>query len=180
MDVPKNKLKKQLGHSLMVRRNFLQKEERRSRARLSWPLLSVSSKRRSEGSERTATSPTGRRATVARPSETPRLSKHTGPAEHSSLEGNRTRARVVTDCQSSALRDNTAPPRASRPSNHKQTTYCANSNFAKQTITRYYRIIVQKIDLQYSERCLQCSFTLNNKFYFDNFSFDISKILVCR
>lgn len=53
----------------MVRRSFLQKDERRSRARLNWPLLSVSSKRSSEGSERTTTSPTGRRA-EAGPSET--------------------------------------------------------------------------------------------------------------
>lgn len=86
-------------HSLMVRRSFLQKEERRSRARLNCPVFSVSSNRRRDGSERAATSPTGRRATVGGPSETPKLSKHTGPAEHSSLAEDRTRARVVVDCR---------------------------------------------------------------------------------
>lgn len=90
---------KRSGHSLIVRRSFLQKEDRRSRARLNCPLFSASSKRRSEGSERAATSPTGRRATVAAPSDTPRLSKHIGPAAHSSLAEDRTRARAVLDCR---------------------------------------------------------------------------------
>lgn len=86
-------------HSLKVRRSFLQKEESLSRARLIWPLLSLSSKRSKEGSDRAATSPTGRIADAG-PSETPWLSKHTGPAEHSSLAKDRTRARVVVDCRS--------------------------------------------------------------------------------
>lgn len=101
----------------MVRRSFLQKDERRSRARLNWPLFSVSSNRSREGSDRAATSPTGRRATVAGPSETPKLSKHTGPAEHSSLAEDRTRARVVVDCRPKARGLKTAaPPRRGRAS----------------------------------------------------------------
>lgn len=85
-------------HSLIVRRSFLQKVDSRSRARLNCPLLSASSNRRSEGSERAATSPTGRRPTAAGPSGPPRLSKHIGPAAQSSLAEDRTRARVVEDC----------------------------------------------------------------------------------
>lgn len=97
----------------MVRRSFLQKDERRSRARLNWPLFSVSSNRSSEGSDRAATSPTGRRAIVGGPSETPKLSKHTGPAEHSSLTEDRTRARVVVNCRPEA-RGLKPPPRPRR------------------------------------------------------------------
>ncbi|KPJ20050.1 hypothetical protein RR48_07515 [Papilio machaon] len=95
-------------NSLMVRRSFLQKEERRSRARLSWPFLSASRRRRSEGSDRAPTSPTGRSVIAAGPSETPRLSRHTGPTGHSSLAEDRTRARHDVDCRPPTA---TSPPR---------------------------------------------------------------------
>lgn len=96
-------------HSLIVRRSFRQKEERRSRARLNWPLLSLSSNRSREGSERTVTSPIERKADVGGPSATPILSKHTGPTETSSFVEDRTRARLVLDCRS-ARRIKPSPP----------------------------------------------------------------------
>ncbi|CAH2041392.1 unnamed protein product, partial [Iphiclides podalirius] len=103
-----------MGNSLMVRRSFLQKEDRRSRARVSWPFLSTSSRRSSEGSERTATSPTGRRAIAPAPSGATGLSKHTGPMGHSSLAAVRTRSRDVCDCRP-PLADTHAPHRRGRP-----------------------------------------------------------------
>lgn len=84
------------GHSLIVRRSFLQKVESLSRARLICPLLSLSSNRSKDGSDLATTSPTGRTA-EAGPSEAPWLSKHSGPAEHSRLAEDRTRARPVVD-----------------------------------------------------------------------------------
>ncbi|CAH2234049.1 jg25610 [Pararge aegeria aegeria] len=83
----------------MVRRNFLKHVERRSRARLNWPLLSLSTNRSRDGSERAVTSPTGRWAIVAGPSDTLKLSKHIGPPGNSSLAEDRTRARVVANCR---------------------------------------------------------------------------------
>lgn len=103
------------GHSLMVRRSFLQKEDRRSQARLICPVLSLSSKRSKEGSDLAVTSPTGRRATtVPGPSETAKLSTHTGPADRSSLK-DRTRARVVLDCRAEAEHGSTARLHRHRP-----------------------------------------------------------------
>lgn len=101
-------------NSLMVRRSFLQKEESRSRARLNWPFLSASRRRRSEGSDRAPTSPTGlRRGIAVGPSETARLSRHTGPTGHSSLAEDRTRARHGVDCRPPLARP--APSRHAAP-----------------------------------------------------------------